>query len=147
MDTKTNRVLVIKSSEWLRIGEEILPHLRREHRVLAEVDSCLYDRDRGPHGMSCCIGLDGRSFGIPLDELDLKSFPSVLSNAGKYKVPVEYLDRWVCFTDGLYAKNNFLAEQASAINDNRRLTDEQKIARLRPIFAQLNTEIDWRPNE
>lgn len=146
---ETPRVLVIRSSEWLRVGDKLLEILwgenTRNHSVY-DLSSFLYDSDLGPRGMSCCIGLDGRSFGVPLNDLDQKAFPLSIVIA-RCDAPEEYLKRWIDYNYHGDAGNNDLAKSASRINDDPQLDDEEKIARLRPIFAMLNTVIDWRPNE
>jgi hypothetical protein len=54
-----------------------------------------------------------------------------------------YFDRWV----GPDEQNNDIACEAMRINDERGITDEQRIAELRETFAEVGIEIDWRPEE
>lgn len=115
------QTLVIKSSEWLR-GE--LSHLWNT------------EKQRG-----CCLGLCGIQAG--LNKVVIQNFgtPAYCD----YYYDLNSLAWMVDGEDKLGNSND--AKECIRINDNPKLTDEERITKLKPIFQRNGWEIDWRPNE
>jgi hypothetical protein len=122
-DTATaRRVLVIRGSEWLR-------------GLAAEHESALLLPNVGRY---CCLGLDARARGVPDSALADAAYPIEIDRVA----PREYVTAW-CER----GRTNERAMEAALINDNCHTTDDEKIAALRPIFAEVGIDLDWRPDE
>lgn len=126
------KVIVIRASEWLR-G---IPG-----------DGELRTKD----GRMCCLGIDAVACGVNPALLVGKTMPRNLASrhaATQYKrdwsrpAPIETLSvvkEW--------DNDKSLGDVAAYINDDSGINDEERIARLRPVFAAARREIEWRPNE
>lgn len=110
------KIIVIKSSEWARGPGK--------DRALLQGD-----------GLRCCLGIDGRACGISDDLLLGAGTPSDLGNEWGYE--------WESWDHDLY---DSLEHAAADINDDENLTDEERIAELRPIFRKAGRVIRWLPN-
>ena len=114
--------MVIKGSEWHR-GNKV-----REWGL-----SLLLT----PEGRRCCIGIHARLCGIPDDDI---------LECGDVEA-MESEDLTECYLPWVddESENSPMAINAMGINDDKMTTDEQKIAALRPIFAEIDVDIVWRP--
>lgn len=120
------KTLIIRSSEWLRSDP---------------LKSRLFDITSNTF---CCLGLHAREYGIDKTQLSKCLGPSSLANQVNTKEFSDYFDAWL---EESYQWSTQRASDAMEINDDRKTTDDEKIALLRPIFAEVGIEIDWRPNE
>ena len=118
--------MVIKGSVWNRAdkGPYYVPYL-------------LNDK-----GMRCCIGIHAEFCGIP-DDL-------VLDRGMPHTIPDEFITEcympWVDPAGNSHASlPSESALQATKINDDYGINDEQKIEELRPIFEEIGVEIVWEP--
>jgi len=118
--------LIIKNSEWSRGGVSSLKHPYLDQY--------------------CCLGLDALRTGIKPYMLEGIGTPdSLLQDLQEEELMVNdlpYFQRWA--TNG---ENTDIACEAMRINDERGITDEQRITELRETFAKVGIEIDWRPYE
>jgi len=158
--SEQKKVLVIKSSEWLRAtgrydDEEI------------DFTSGLYVPSEN---RMCCLGIHMNQCGISKEELSgglnnakpsLPRYatpravpPELASKAAKNGYPwVDVENRKVATTIGVeelptvYERFKVQQEKAMLINDDFSTTDKQKIELLRPLFRKAGWEIDWRPDE
>lgn len=128
------RTVIIRGSEWQR-GE-------------GNICSLLYNQKTE---RACCLGLAGdQIYGIPLESLNGFAAPQLFmydqDRLGSVKYS-EYREDWTMERRSGTLGPNRRAELAMPINDNMDTTDDEKIAALRPIFLELDIEIDWRPEE
>ena len=92
------------------------------------------------HGRRCCIGIHARLCGIP--DNHVKGYQAAM--AMHPEDVTKCYSPWV--KTGKYGLDNSeLADDAMPINDNADTTDAEKIAALRPIFAEIGVSIVWRP--
>lgn len=121
------RRLVIKGSEWER---------GKEHG-----DAALYL----PHaGTYCCLGIHGRACGLSDDVMAGKGEPEELEIPVE-EIPKDYRKAWLREADG-YVQSDERVSDAIAANDNRYITDEERIERLRPVFREVGVTLVWRPD-
>ena len=110
--------MVIKGSEWHRGG------------IIRMGDSpALLTKG----GKRCCVGIHGRLCNIPDDHIKDVGWPDMMTK--------EHVTE--CYSPWVANEELF---RASTINDHSDTTDEQKIAKLRPIFAEIGVSIVWRPD-
>lgn len=146
------RTLIIRSSEWLR----------------GRTQSRLYDVNTDK---ACCLGLDLIQRGIRKEKIpfacgdpaNLLRFVGKIEDASNATILLGYFQDWTDpksvsdlyhqqflltdRTDITTVTNKDFARSAMTINDDLNSSDEEKIEALRPIFAKVGIEIDWRPNE
>lgn len=79
--------------------------------------------------------------GAGLDEIEGLSFPSEVAS-----LEHSYQDGWLAYVDEEHRDREGLA---AFINDDLNLTDNQRLEKLRPIFASMNPprRIVWRPKQ
>ena len=139
MATKSSKVLttVIKGSLWARGGKRPASN-----------------RLRNEDGTMCCLGIDAVARGVDLRYLDDNcAYPRDI------EVAPEDVQAWseVAADDLLEAvgldaaamSNDHLEDAAAEINDNKDTTDDEKIAKLRKVFAAVDPprRIVWLPNQ
>ena len=143
----SKRRLVIKGSEWAR-GEAKLPRNPDGDGA----SNALLNGD----GTRCCIGIDGKSRGIPDNILLHCPAPWRLSSQVAMghieikdkeleKIVDQYISDWRAtleIGDEVLERE----EHAVEINDALRMTDEERIKMLRPIFAEMDIILVWRPD-
>lgn len=113
-------VVVIKNSEWGR-G--------------ASTNAKLFSSDSG---LMCCLGIDGRACGIPLDAMVDHGLPSQIFGRG---AATKYRQVWA-----RRLNDRRLEDCASAINDDNSINDIERLKQLRPIFRAAGRKIVWRPD-
>ena len=113
--------MVIKGSEWHRGGKS-----RMGSGPLLLTDD----------GLRCCIGIHARVCRIPDDHIQGLSQPESMHQ----KHVVKCYRPWIRTND-----DSDICGDAMGINDDKKTTDEEKIALLRPIFAEIGVSIVWRP--
>ena len=127
-----DRTVIIRGSEWQR-GEG--------HAI-----SFLYSKATKK---ACCLGLAGdQIYGIPLESLAGFKSPETFMEDQARSVFVkysEYHEDWACECESKFDEGR--PQKAMPINDDMNTTDDEKIEKLRPIFALFDIEIDWRPEE
>lgn len=111
--------VVIKSSEWARGGEQA--------NYLLGVD-----------GSRCCLGIDAKAYGISDDLLYGEWVPNDLNGIQSC---IPWVSAWESLDTGVP-----LSDKAIAINDSEGLTDEERVAKLRPIFRAAGRILVWRPD-
>jgi hypothetical protein len=118
-------VVVIRASRWWRATK------RRREGAKSLTNGRL----------DCCLASDGRAFGVTTKDMRGAVNPCELDSAVSHKAR-EWEERWT-------ATPASKMDNAISINDDPSTTDDQKIEKLRPIFAALTPPrvIDWRPNE
>ena len=117
------RRMVIKGSEWHRGGSA--NNMDSRPRLLT------------PKGKRCCVGIHARLCGIPDDHIRDVSWPTGMDPKHITRCYVPWLGEQKQWYDLL---------NAPSINDRPGLTDEERIAKLRPIFAKIGVTIVWRPD-
>ena len=136
---KEPEVLIIRASEWSR---------GHTSSLLETTNTPKYRKK----GTMCCIGLDARRCGIPDIELAGIGGPDSLDGE-LHKLFPDYFARWLSEKKGMSPA----CVNAISVNDERPgneawltykfQSDDERIEKLRPIFAQFGITIDWRPNE
>lgn len=140
--------LILRSSEWLR-------GTGGGHSAL-----CLGDR-------SCCLGIHGAAMGVGRPEMQGVTTPHNLRGD---KCNAQFRELWVGEEDGI-ERSLARADLATIFNDTPIgedpktrewdiaealrlsipltpiLSDEDRVARLRPIFAEVGWNLVWRPEE
>ena len=96
----------------------------------------------------CCLGFDGIACGLSPEEITDVGFPQqVLS---KTDVAKSYKSAWKSRlkTDGNGEHSEPAQYIAGDINDDDSITDDERIKRLRPVFAAVNPprRLVWRPD-
>lgn len=133
MSTETPlRVLVLRSSEWLRGTGK--------HSRLCTSD-----------GRLCIVGLDARAEGVPVSHLKRASTPAGLVNVTAF-VPDAFRERWTIVNDDPTCSpptdtDPLTTARTMQINDDPRLDDEGRLGLLRPIFAGFGIELAFRHGE
>lgn len=126
--------LVLRDSEWLR-GEQ---------------SADLTDRDSSegqfgwldPETMKvrrCCLGLLAEACGLLAEGPTPIRIPHMLRD---YMGPK--LDEHPYF---LALCDNPLTNTMMTLNDHKHMADEVRVEELRPLFAEIGIELDWRPEE
>jgi hypothetical protein len=125
------RVLVLRSSEWLRGTGQ--------HSRLCTAD-----------GRLCIVGLDARAEGVSVSHLKRASTPAGLVNVAAC-VPDTFRERWTTVDDPVCSPpadtDPLIAVHTMQINDDPRLDDETRLGLLRPIFDGFGIELDFRRGE
>lgn len=134
---KPKRTLVIRGSEWLRGELAWNAEGKNTSRLGREAD-----------GRFCCLGLDARDRGVPLELLYDAHTPEDLGPL-TYAPGVDgYLADWTTLDEeAKTVADNEDAIGAMEANDDHGCTDAKRIEWLRPIFAAQGIELDWRPEE
>ena len=133
------RILVIKSSEWLRASGSDDKH--------AGV-GVLHDGLR-----FSCLGLDARDWSVRSEEMigiekvsDLHRLRPGDGTEGSEPAPnlqnAPWALEWQLATDGL----SLDARECMRVNDDPTTTDDEKIAALQPILGRNGIRIVWRPD-
>ena len=120
--------MVIKGSEWHRGSK------------MEFGDAGLLNKE----GRMCCLGIHGRLCGVSDELLLVATYPE---NLVWGDIP-ECYQPWVA---GAFQRDRFPVASrrgihAVGINDEVETTDAEKIAKLRPIFAEIGVSIVWRPD-
>ena len=128
MSKETRMRLVIKGSEW---GRGVLSN------------SELYDGER-----FCCLGIHARACGVGPDDMYGLGLPGHLLDE-EIEVPEPYRAAWI--PDGasphdIVDGSSGAAWDAANINDDTAISDEERIAKLRPLFREVGVTIVWRPD-
>lgn len=136
------KTLVIRSSEWAR-GK--IKRYDDPHQVHT---NWLFDPYRNK---SCCLGIHAFQCGISKAELRMEATPDELS-VSAIKMATDFPWAQIAVYEEFneeYVITNCSREinVAMKINDDRDLTDDERIAQLRPVFAKHGWEIEWRPDE
>lgn len=140
---KKTLTTVIKGSVWAR------------GKKRPEENSLIND-----NGTMCCLGIDAVSRGVSRELIDGASMPSDVQDLDDL-VP-RPIRGWAArigdrpsllkveSDDGTPLNSRDLLENLAArINDNKKTTDDEKIAKLRHVFAAVvpPRKIIWKPNE
>jgi hypothetical protein len=138
------RRLILKGSQWLRGNLAWQPNPRVDGEL--ENESYLL---RESDGRMCCLGVDAASRGIDPSIIFESPGPSAmydrLSDTEMEALPgvCGYMEDW--FDRENYSERPN-AVKAMLINDDRNLTDEERVAALRPIFRSLGITLVFKPN-
>lgn len=143
----SDKVLIIRSSEWFR-GDMVwspssVNYGNEDHIKPGCVNnSQLLDPSSG---RMCCLGIHAEQAGWPKVDLQGVAEPGGLPVDD---VGSDVLARypWLCEDRGEVWEASD-ASVAMKINDDYKTTDDEKIAALRPLFAEQGWQIDWRPDE
>jgi hypothetical protein len=93
---------------------------------------------RGSDEKMCCVGIYIEQLGIPREELLDKMTPCSFS----CEIPKEA--RWLVQPDGKGGiENTSLALDLYIINDSRDITEEQREAKVKALFAENGVEVEF----
>lgn len=125
------KTLVIKSSEWHRgqlylENEDGIPSGSGISRLLMPG---YYDDGRSA-GKRCCLGILARDLGARDEDLLDVAYPRHKRTACAWPDAVLWLE-----------------EAIGLINDDGRISDADRLARLGRLFAEFGYQIDYRPDE
>lgn len=87
-------------------------------------------------GTMCCLGFCLLQSGLTEEEISLKRMPRAVSKAvAPFSIP--------SCTPSLMAFDTHLSEDAARINDNTSILDEDRIGRLKELFARHDLELEF----
>lgn len=127
--TKPTRTLIIKKSSWLRQNPNTL------------INSVLRKRSSGK---KCCLGFECLALGIK--GITGMATPSDLvwrSSGLKRTDLAKKLSFLISIDKAGYYKNSSACEKLMAINDDRKLSDEQKIEQITKIFGENGIRVKF----
>jgi hypothetical protein len=139
--------LILKNSEWLRgrglgtliVTEDSADNSEREDGALG-FQKCHI-------GKRCCLGIAARLFGVPDEAL---SFTDVHGKRRGFGFPDTLLAEhgWPVKDYSLEQYGTLKSQGAiGTINDDTLMSDEERVARLRPLFLDNGIEIEYRADE
>jgi hypothetical protein len=140
--------LILKDSTWLR--GRYSHHNPAEDEDDMELSSCLF---RGSDGRMCCLGADAVRSGFTRRKIQGMPTPAAflrLFEPGQLQGDqAAYADRWTKESEyGIVRDYNSAgAGTLMDINDDIKITDEERVERMRPIFAEYGIELVFLPNE
>jgi hypothetical protein len=100
-------------------------------------------------GNKCCLGFVCEQLGIPNIKLLEVSEPAYLFNLDHSNKTTEEQDKLLETLSSFvernktHFKNSSLTVKAISINDNKNITDENKINGLKSLFKEYNHEIEF----
>jgi len=131
--------VVIKASQWAR-GKK-----RGRRRKWAGDTNSLLNYD----GSKCCLGIDASVCGLLDDQILDKPMPTAVTDTDDNDDIVgPYIGAWKQKIEGEDGDRHEAQELAVDINDDEGITDDERIRRLRSVFAAVKPprRIVWRPD-
>lgn len=121
INKKLKRSFVVDTAYWLRGSKQWGALFLKDHK----------------YANMCCLGHIGLQSGISAHELEYARSPENIKKSEHVKIPF-LVDM------GYFDSNNTLTRDAMLINDHPGITDEERIKKLKALFAQNNINLKFK---